>query len=57
VSEQNSVEAELADLWAVGPKEILAVDTPGMKASMRRLLRGIDHPASSMGGYNPPRSE
>lgn len=28
-----------------------------MTASMRRLLRRIDDPASSMGGYNPQRDE
>jgi len=57
VSEQSGVEAELADLRAVGPEEILTVDTPVVKASMRRLLRRIDDPASSMGGYNPQRDE
>ena len=57
MSEQNGVEAELADLRAVGPDEILAVDTPVVAASMRRLLGRIDDPASSMGGYNPQRDE
>ncbi|MET8977048.1 hypothetical protein ABZX85_15640 [Streptomyces sp. NPDC004539] len=57
MSEQNSVEAELADLRGVGPDEILTLDTPVMTASMRRLLRRIDDPASSMGGYNPQRAE
>jgi hypothetical protein len=57
VSEQNSVEAELADLRSVGPDEILAMDDPAVTASMRRLLRRIDDPASSMGGYNPQRGE
>ncbi|HEY8982669.1 MAG TPA: hypothetical protein VIU15_24160 [Streptomyces sp.] len=57
MSEQNSVEAELVDLRRVGPDEILALDTPVMTASMRRLLRRIDDPASSMGGYNPQRDE
>jgi hypothetical protein len=57
VSEQNSVEAELADLRAIGPDEILIMDAPAVTASMRRLLRRIDDPASSMGGYNPQRGE
>ncbi|WP_157857455.1 hypothetical protein [Streptomyces yerevanensis] len=57
MSEQNSVEAELADLRAVGPDEMLTMDAPIVTASMRRLLRRIDDPASSMGGYNPQRDE
>ncbi len=57
MSEQNSVEAELADLGAVGPDELLAMDAPVVTASMHRLLHRIDDPASSMGGYNPQRDE
>jgi len=48
----DQVEADLIDLTGVTLDRLASLDDASLAAAVERLVREVDRPSSSIGGYN-----